>query len=103
MVAMTTFTIEYAYDERSSERDLHRPAHRAYLASLAAEGKMLAYGRYDDDGAPGALLVCEAERLDEVEGMIEGDPFVRAGLVPDHRIRVWPAVFGPGLASRLSS
>ena len=101
MVAMTTFTIEYAYDDRAAERDRHRPAHRAYLASLADEHRMLAYGRYDDDGAPGALLVCEAERLDEVEALIAADPFVRAGLVPEHRIRVWPAVFGSGLAGRL--
>ncbi|GIG54495.1 YciI family protein [Demequina activiva] len=99
---MTTFTIEYAYDDRSDERDQHRPAHRAYLAALADEGTMLAYGRYDDDGAPGALLVCEAASLEEVEAIIEGDPFVRAGLVPEHRIRVWPALFGTGLAARLT-
>jgi uncharacterized protein YciI len=103
MVPMTTFTIEYAYDERSDARDEHRPAHRAYLASCAQDGTMLAYGRYDDDGAPGALLVCEASDIDEVEKLVAGDPFVRAGLVPEHRIRVWPAVFGPGLSERLSS
>ena len=99
---MTTFTIEYAYDERAAERDLHRPAHRAYLADLASAGRMLAYGRYDDAGAPGALLVCEAADVDEVESIIAGDPFVEAGLVPEHRIRVWPAVWGGGLATRLT-
>ena len=101
MVSMTTFTIEYAYDDRSVERDQHRPAHRAYLPQLASEGRMLAYGRYDDAGAPGALLVCEAEHLEDVERVIAGDPFVAAGLVPEHRIRTWPAVFGQGLAARL--
>ncbi|WP_084040086.1 YciI family protein [Demequina sp. NBRC 110053] len=99
---MTTYAIEYAYDDRGSERDAHRPAHRAYLAGLASEGCMLAYGRYDDDAAPGALLVCEAESVADVESLIAGDPFVQAGLVPDHRIRVWPAVWGPALAGRLS-
>ncbi|WP_297084509.1 YciI family protein [uncultured Demequina sp.] len=99
---MTTFTIEYAYDERSAERDAHRPAHRAYLAGLAELGTMLAYGRYDDSGSPGALLVCEAESLDDVEAIIASDPYMEEGLVPDHRIRVWPAVFGPALTARES-
>jgi len=99
---MTTFTIEYAYDERGVERDAQRPEHRAYLAGLAEQGTMLAYGRYDDAGSPGALLVCEADTLDEVESIIASDPYMEAGLVPEHRIRVWPAVFGPGLAARIS-
>lgn len=102
MVAMTTFMIEYAYDERSDERDALRPAHRAYLAALAEQGTMLAYGRYDDGGAPGALLVCEAEDLDAVESVLAADPYMEAGLVPEHRIRIWPAVWGPGLAERLA-
>ncbi|WP_084103908.1 YciI family protein [Demequina sp. NBRC 110056] len=99
---MTTFAIEYAYDERSAERDAHRPAHRAYLAEQAAAGRMLAYGRYDDDAPPGALLVCEAATVADVEAIIAADPFVTAGLVAEHRIRIWPAVWGRGLEGRLA-
>lgn len=98
---MATWTIEYAYDDRSDARDVHRPAHREYLGDLADRGTMLAYGRYDDQGAPGALLVCEAKDVDAVESIIAGDPFVEAGLVPEHRIRRWPAVWGTGLTERI--
>ncbi|MFV0633631.1 YciI family protein [Demequina sp.] len=99
---MTTFTIEYAYDHRADERNTHRPEHRAYLASLAEQGRMLAYGRYDDDAPAGALLVCEAQSVAEVEAMIAADPYVTLGLVVDHRIRIWPAVWGPGLRERIA-
>lgn len=68
---------------------------------LAEQGTMLAYGRYDDDGAPGALLVCEADSVDAVETLISADPFVEAGLVPEHRIRRWPATWGSGLTDRI--
>ncbi len=90
---MATWTIEYAYDDRAEDRDRHRAAHRAYLGNLADEGIMLVYGRYDDDSAPGALLVCEAENAEAVESLIEGDPFVTAGLVPEYRIRRWAAIW----------
>lgn len=100
---MATWTIEYAYDERSDARDLHRPAHREYLAALADQGEMLVYGRYDDDGAPGALLVCEAGEREDVESIVAGDPFVAAGLVQEHRIRRWPATWAKALGSRLEA
>ncbi|MDN4481842.1 YciI family protein [Demequina muriae] len=100
---MATWTIEYVYDDRADARDLHRPAHREYLAALADEGTMHAYGRYDDEGAPGALLVCEADDVDDVESIVAGDPFVAAALVPEHRIRRWPATWAKALGSRLEA
>lgn len=93
MGVMATWTIEYAYDDRADERDLHRPAHREYLNGLLSSGALLTYGRYDDDGAPGALLVCVAQDVAAVEKLIAGDPFVANGLVPEHRIRRWAAVW----------
>ncbi|MFN3865715.1 MAG: YciI family protein [Demequina sp.] len=100
---MATWTIEYVYDERSEARDLHRPTHREYLAALADEGTMLGYGRYDDESAPGALLVCEADSRADVESIVAGDPFVAAALVPEYRIRRWAATFAKSLSSRLEA
>lgn len=93
MAVMATWTIEYAYDDRADERDRHRPAHREYLNGLLADGALLTYGRYDDDGAPGALLVAVGDDVGAVEALIAGDPFVTAGLVPEQRIRRWAAVW----------
>jgi uncharacterized protein YciI len=92
---MPTFTIEYAYDDRTDERMARRLDHLAYLKGLVEAGTMLAYGRYNDDGAPGALLIVEAETPKDVEALVADDPYVRAGLVPSHNVRSWPAVWGP--------
>lgn len=92
---MTMWMIEYQYDDQSQLRDVHRPDHRAYLASLMEDGRMLAYGRFDDDGAPGAMLLAKAPTADEVETLVSQDPFVLHGLVPSHRVRRWAGVVAP--------
>ncbi|WP_062078715.1 YciI family protein [Demequina globuliformis] len=90
---MTTWMIEYTYDDQDAARDEHRPAHRAYLATLADAGSMPAYGRFTDEGPAGALLVARAGTKGAVEDMVRADPFVKAGLVAEYRIREWPAVW----------
>ena len=94
---MATFAIHYTYDDRSAERDELRPPHRAYLGELADAGTALAYARYDDDGAPGALLVFDAQDSPAVERLLAADPFMEAGLVVHHEVRAWPAI-GPWTA-----
>jgi len=91
---MPTYMIEYAYDDRSEERMSHRSDHLAYLNGLVVEGTMLAFGRYDDEGEPGALLIVEANDHEAVEELILHDPYVLAGLVPSHRVRSWPIIWG---------
>lgn len=98
---MATWSIEYNYNDRADDRDQHRPAHREYLAALAEQGTMLAYGRFDDDGAPGALLVCEAPTAEDVEAILAADPFMVEGLVSSHQVRHWPATWGTGLTERI--
>jgi len=92
---MSVFAVHYTYDDRTDRRDEVRPEHRAYLGRLLAEGAMLASGPYADDGAPGALLVFSAESAEEVDRLLEDDPFVRAGLVSERVVREWTQVFGP--------
>jgi len=94
MSGMPLWVIEYTYDERAHLRDQHRPAHRAYLGGLLDTGDMLAFGRYDDAEAPGALLIARAESKEQVEDMVRRDPFVIQGLVPAHRIRRWAGQIG---------
>ncbi len=90
---MSHWIIEYTYDARAHLRDQHRAAHRAYLAGLIDTGDMVAFGRYDDAEAPGALLLASADTKDEVETMVRRDPFVIQGLVPAYRIRRWAGEF----------
>lgn len=90
---MTDWMIEYVYDDRADERDRLRPEHRAHLAALADQGRMPAYGRFDDEGPAGALLIGRAESADEIAAMLDDDPFMVAGLISERRIRRWPAIW----------
>lgn len=92
---MAAFAVFYTYDDRSADRDTHRPAHRAFLGDLLESGVVLAAGAYSDAGAPGALLLLRAESEAEVTAVLAQDPFVLAGLVPGVEIREWSAGVGP--------
>ncbi len=91
---MPTYMVEYTYDDRSHLRDAHRPEHRAYLAGLVQTGRMIAFGRYDDTGSPGALLIVESNTAEEVEEMVRRDPYVTQDLVTKLRVRRWAATWG---------
>ncbi len=94
MGGMPTYIVEYTYGENSHLRDAHRPEHRAYLSSLVQTGKMVAFGRWDDVDAPGALLIFEAADEAEVDALVARDPFVMQGLVPFKRTRRWAGTWG---------
>ena len=92
---MTVYAVQYTYDDRSSRRDEVRPEHRGYLGRLHEEGTLLASGPFADDGAAGALLVLAAAAAQEVDALLDADPFVREGLVQARTVREWTQVFGP--------
>ncbi len=91
---MNLFAVTYVYDDRADERGALRPEHLEYLEALVAQGSLLAYGRYADSRAPGALFIYLADAEDAIMNWVAGDPFVAAGLVPEQDIRLWPAL-GP--------
>jgi uncharacterized protein len=95
MQAMTVYAVQYTYDDRADRRDQVRPEHRAYLGRLHGEGTLLASGPFADDGAPGALLVVAAGSVQDVDAVLDADPFVQEGLVSGRVVREWTQVFGP--------
>lgn len=88
---MSLFAVLYTYDDRHEEREAVRAEHRAYLQALAAEGKAVAFGRYEDGDGPGALIILDVASRPEAEALVEDDPYVHAGLVPERMVRTWPA------------
>ncbi|MFS2139356.1 YciI family protein [Duganella sp. Dugasp56] len=68
-----------------------RAQHRAYLATLFEERKLLLAGPFSDDS--GAMLVFEAEHERQVRDWIEADPFFVAGIFVDIDTRPWKSVF----------
>jgi uncharacterized protein YciI len=68
-----------------------RPAHRAYLTELQQANKLVCGGPFLDDF--GALIVYEAESQDEVEAMIQADPFFTGGVFVRWQLHPWKTVF----------
>ena len=96
---MTTFAVQYTYDNRDDRLNEVRPAHRAFLAGLYDSGSLLASGPLaDDGGAPGALLIVAADSDQRVADLLDDDPFARDGLIAARVIRAWTQVYGPWTA-----
>lgn len=86
---MPVYAVHYIYDERSDARDIHRPAHRAYLQSLSDSGVILARGPYVDEGTPGALILMRTESAEAAVEHLDTDPFWTEGLIVDRAVREW--------------
>lgn len=90
---MTIFAVEYVYDAESDAlRNEHRPAHRAWLASLVEEGKVLATGPFKD-GA-GALLIFAEQDEAALNATLAQDPFADAGGISGLKVTEWQPVIG---------
>jgi uncharacterized protein YciI len=81
--------IEYSQDKELVES--HRPAHRAYLASLIAQNQLFEAGPTED--SYGALIIYEADSPEAVESLMKGDPFFTAGVFLKWTVRPWKMVF----------
>ncbi|GIW05641.1 MAG: hypothetical protein KatS3mg060_0446 [Dehalococcoidia bacterium] len=80
----------------AEKRVPHRPAHLAYLEELRAQGKVVMAGAWADP-LDGALIIYRAETRDEVDEMMDNDPYCRAGLWTGRTVREWNVVVGaPG-------
>lgn len=91
---MPYFATTYRYVADSADaRDVARPAHRAYLADLTAEGKVLLSGPHVGT-EPSALLVFQADSAADVRTLTDQDPFVLEGLVAEITVLEWEPVSG---------
>ena len=80
--------IEYITDAEKIQSI--RPAHRVYLAELKAKGQLAACGPFTDGW--GALIVYEAETVEQAEALLKADPFHAAGVFVRWTIRPWNTV-----------
>jgi uncharacterized protein YciI len=77
----------------SPERLAARPAHRAALARLHHEGRLVAAGPWAND--TGAMLIFDVERA-ELDRILDADPYYRVQGVKVVQVREWLPVVGPG-------
>lgn len=80
--------IEYLADRETVDRI--RPTHRQYLAELLSRGQLAATGPFTDGS--GALIVYEANTIEDAEALLRGDPFHEAGIFVSWKIRPWNTV-----------
>ncbi|WP_102349062.1 YciI family protein [Bacillus sp. Marseille-P3661] len=64
----------------------YREEHLEYLKELAAQGKVLAKGRFTD--GTGGLVIYLGESLKEVTALVENDPFIAHG-ARSYEIHEW--------------
>lgn len=93
---MSLYAVRYDYSDQRAARDEHRPAHRAFLGSLATDGVLKVSGPLV--GEPdGALIVLEAGDETAVRTLLLDDPFQQQGLVEHVDVREWSPVLGTWL------
>lgn len=80
--------IEYTQDKDKIQEI--RPTHREYLGQLLEQGKLAVSGPITDDS--GALIVYEADTVEEAEKLLQGDPFHKNGIFVSYKIRPWNPV-----------
>jgi len=68
-----------------------RPAHLAYLNDLNTKGLLKFAGPFlgNDGNSNGSLVVIEAENRAKAREIAAGDPYAKAGLFADVKIRAW--------------
>ena len=83
------FVVELAFDA-TPERMQARPAHRERLQTLRAQGRLVMAGPYADDS--GALLVFDVAALDELQQLLDEDPYYRTAGVTVLRRTEWTPI-----------
>ena len=87
---MAKFAVILTYSDDNEKRQAVRPSHRDYLRGLADQGKLLHAGPFVDDS--GSLIIYEADSSDEVQAILDADPFSKEGVITDSVIREWNRV-----------
>ncbi|WP_353081935.1 YciI family protein [Tessaracoccus lapidicaptus] len=90
---MSYFAVQYTYIDDARALDAERPHHRAYLSTLLG-GSLVVSGPYVDSELPGALLIMRAGSADELEQLLDLDPFWTANLIAERSVEEWNPVLG---------
>ncbi|MFD2417825.1 YciI family protein [Amycolatopsis pigmentata] len=69
-----------------------RPAHREYLQALADEGTVAVAGPVGED--IGGLIVCQAENAEELQKILDVDPYHLEGALAERTVREFKPVIG---------
>ena len=90
---MTTYAVVLyeSADDVASRAPAHFPAHKARLDEFHAAGELVLVGTFGDPQAQGSMAVFTSREA--AARFVEGDPFVRNGVVRRHEIRDWNEIY----------
>ena len=91
---MTIYAVTYRYADNPEVIAEHRPVHREYIATLLGVGGLIASGRTDGGETPSALLLFQADSVEEVETLLDADPFWALGVIEKREIMEWTVSLG---------
>ncbi|MGP5125992.1 YciI family protein [Brachybacterium tyrofermentans] len=89
---MALFAVQYTYTDDAEKTQSVRPEHRDHLRELLAAGTLLLAGPFA--GTPGGLLVVRADSEEGALAALDGDPFLREGVIIDRSAREWTVSIG---------
>jgi uncharacterized protein YciI len=90
---MSTFAVTYTFSAEPDEVNQIRPTHRVWLAEQLESGSLLASGPMVDRAA--ALLIFKSDSIEELNSLLDQDPYEIAGVIGERTIEAWNPVFGP--------
>ena len=90
---MSTFAVTYTFSAEPDEVNQIRPTHRVWLAEQFEAGSLLASGPMAD--RPAALLIFKSDSIEELNALLDQDPYEIAGVIGERTIEAWNPVFGP--------
>lgn len=90
---MPNFAVTYHYSNDVDTVNALRPTHREWLAEQLEHGTLLASGPMVN--RPAALLIWKADSIEELNNLLDQDPFEQAGVITERTIEEWNTVFGP--------
>lgn len=84
---MATFVVEFRYNVDRARREAVHAEHAAYLNGLAERGALLLGGPLVGENS--GLLMYEVADRAELQEVLDGEPYVRAGFVAQSRVQEW--------------
>ncbi len=90
---MSVFVVTYSYSADEIELNQIRPTHRVWLKEQLDAGRLLASGPMVDRQA--ALLIWRSSSIEELNSLLDQDPFEIAGVIGERTIEQWNPIFGP--------
>jgi uncharacterized protein YciI len=90
---MSTYAVTYTFSADPIELNQIRPTHRVWLTAQLEDGSLLASGPMAD--RPAALLIFRSASIEELNALLDQDPYEIAGVIGERTIEEWNPVFGP--------